>query len=263
MHLHLLAFTFSALVLPSSASPLPSSPSESKPPFFLLAGDSTTATQATNGGGWGDGFLNTTLHHGANGLNYGHNGATTVSFRDGGDWDTVLEKAGEVAEVYAPYVTIQFGHNDQKPAKNISIAQYTANLERFVAETREAGATPILVTPLSRRTFNESTGTIVLNLEAERVATIQAARNSKARYIDLNRESTRYLNVIGEDQAHSYNLSPDDNTHLNVEGSQVFGGLVASLIVGVIPELKRAGFVAVDGALETALRKGEYYWPEV
>lgn len=259
MHLHLLAYSLLPLVLPSFSSPL-----AAKPPFFLLAGDSTTATQATtgNGGGWGDGFLNTTLHRGAKGLNYGHNGATTVSFRDGGDWDEVLAQVAKQRGSYAPYVTIQFGHNDQKPAKNISLPQYTANLERFVSETGKAGATPILVTPLSRRTFNETTDLVVRNLENERVATIQAARNTKTKYIDLNLRSTEYLDAIGEEKAHTYNLSEDDNTHLNVEGSQVFGGLVASLIVDAIPKLGDAGFLAVEKALETALDEGEYYWPE-
>ncbi|PLB51280.1 SGNH hydrolase [Aspergillus steynii IBT 23096] len=261
MHLGSL-ITFSSLVLPSFSSPLPAPASPlSKPPFFLLAGDSTTATQATNGGGWGDGFLNTTLHRGANGRNYGHNGATTVSFRAGGDWDAVLQEVRERRVTYAPYVTIQFGHNDQKPAKNISIAEYTANLEGFVEEVRGVGGVPILVTPLSRRSFNETTGEVVRNLENERKATIQAARRSRASVVDLNLRSTEYLDAIGEEKAHSYNLSPDDNTHLNVPGSQVFGGLVASLIDGVRPELK--GFVAVDGALETALDEGEYYWPDV
>lgn len=34
------------------------------------------------------------------------------------------------------WVTLQFGHNDQKPAKGISITQYEANLERMVTELR-------------------------------------------------------------------------------------------------------------------------------
>jgi hypothetical protein len=44
-----------------------------KPPFFLLAGDSTTATQSSNGGGWGDGSINKTLFQGTKGRNFGHN----------------------------------------------------------------------------------------------------------------------------------------------------------------------------------------------
>jgi len=35
--------------------------------------------------GWGNGFLGT-LRNGATGINYGHNGATTKSFVDRGDW---------------------------------------------------------------------------------------------------------------------------------------------------------------------------------
>lgn len=78
-----------------------------KPAAFYLAGDSTTAVQSTNGGGWGNGFLNTTLKNGAIGKNYGHNGATTVSFREGGDWATVLGAVEDAKADYTPYVTIQ------------------------------------------------------------------------------------------------------------------------------------------------------------
>jgi len=39
-----------------------------------------------------------------------------------------------------------------------------------------------------------------------------------------------YLNKIGPDAAHRLNLIPTDNTHLNYNGSIVFGRLVADLI---------------------------------
>lgn len=73
---------------------------------FFLAGDSTTATQAVSGGGWGNGFL-TTLARGSFGINYGHNGATTVSYRDGGDWAKVLASVSEAKGKYTTFVTIQ------------------------------------------------------------------------------------------------------------------------------------------------------------
>jgi hypothetical protein len=74
---------------------------------FFLAGDSTTAQQATSGGGWGNGFL-TTITNGSFGMNYGHNGATTVSFRNGGDWARVLAKVNQSKALdYKPFVTIQ------------------------------------------------------------------------------------------------------------------------------------------------------------
>lgn len=76
------------------------------PPAFFLAGDSTTAAQSCCGGGWGNGFL-TTLHGGALGSNFGHNGATTVSFVQGADWADVLESVGRYEVNYMPFVTIQ------------------------------------------------------------------------------------------------------------------------------------------------------------
>lgn len=66
-----------ATVLPfifATANALPQARAD-KPAAFFLAGDSTTAVQSTGGGGWGNGFLNTTLKNGATGKNYGHNGA--------------------------------------------------------------------------------------------------------------------------------------------------------------------------------------------
>lgn len=101
---------FSSLLFASLAVASPRK--QSKPPAFFLAGDSTTAVQSTGGGGWGNGFL-ATLKSPAFGVNKGHNGATTVSFVDGGDWKQVLDLVKNATSKYDVYVTIQFGHNDQ------------------------------------------------------------------------------------------------------------------------------------------------------
>lgn len=74
-------------------------------PAFFLAGDSTTAAQSCCGGGWGNGFLST-LQNGALGSNFGHNGATTVSFVYDGDWGDVLESVSRYSKSYTTYVTI-------------------------------------------------------------------------------------------------------------------------------------------------------------
>ena len=52
------------------------------------------------------------------------------------------------------YVLIQFGHNDQpgKAERTTDLAtEFPANLARYVDEVRAAGAMPVLVTPLTRR----------------------------------------------------------------------------------------------------------------
>lgn len=216
---------------------------------------------ADHASGWGDGFLNTTLKHGATGKNFGHNGATTVSFRAGGDWDAVLAAAKAAAPTFEPYVTIQFGHNDQKPEKNISMAQLTANLIAFVDEVRAVKATPILVTSLSRRKFSNSTGKVIENLADVTKAAQDAAKSSGAKIIDLNAASTKYLNAIGPDNAATYNLNPTDFTHLNDEGSVVFGNLVAILIDEAVQEVKK--YVKPVHEIATALESGAYYYPKI
>ncbi|OCL08359.1 carbohydrate esterase family 12 protein [Glonium stellatum] len=197
--------------------------------YFLLAGDSTTAIQSTGGGGWRNGFLNYTLKSGSSGHNYGHNGATTASFRSGGDWATVLSQVASHKSSYNVYVTIQFGHNDQKNTSGITLEQYTTNLELFAQEAKVAGATPILVTPLTRRIF--CNGKIVESLAEQRTQTIAAAKSGGYDWIDLNIASENYCNGVGETASDSYNLTPDDHTHLNVQGSVVFGRMVSDLMI--------------------------------
>lgn len=80
-----------------------------KPIYWLLAGDSTTAP----GGGWGDGFLSSTVASGSTGHNYGHSGATTASFRAGGDWGKVIKDIGTYKSKYDVYTTIQVGGADK------------------------------------------------------------------------------------------------------------------------------------------------------
>ncbi|KAJ2904297.1 hypothetical protein MKZ38_008356 [Zalerion maritima] len=200
-----------------------------KPPAFFLAGDSTTAVQSEGGGGWGDGFLSFLIPT-AWGTNCGHNGATTVSFVEGGDWATVIGEVEDNKDEYDCWVTIQFGHNDQKPAKNITLQMYQENLVELAEEVKSAGGTPVLVTPLTRRNFvSEHNATD--SLHDERLATITAAEESHTTWIDLNKASLAYVNAIGEEAAHSYNLAEGDNTHLSDRGSAVFGRIVADLLL--------------------------------
>ncbi|KAF2967663.1 hypothetical protein GQX73_g5904 [Xylaria multiplex] len=229
-----------------------------KPPAFFLAGDSTTAVQSTGGGGWGNGFLSF-LSSPAFGANKGHNGATTKSFVDGGDWAVVTGLVAENVAGYDTYVTIQFGHNDQKTTSGVTLAQYQRNLVALANDVWELGGIPvsftayvmcpeqdgasegagtILVTPLTRRNF-ASNNNATDSLHEERLATIAAAEASNTTYLDLNQASLAYVDAIGEDAAHVYNLNPDDNTHLNAWGSVVFGRLLADLLLEKKPELSQ------------------------
>ncbi|KAI8939134.1 hypothetical protein NX059_004968 [Plenodomus lindquistii] len=220
-----------------------------KPVYWLLAGDSTTAT----GKGWGDAFLSTTVASGSSGHNYAHSGATTKSFRDGGDWAKVIKDIGTYKKDHRVYVTIQFGHNDQK---KLTLAEYTTNLGKFAAEVVTAGATPILVTSLTRRSFDSKTKKVKDSLKNERVATIDVATSGSYHYIDLNTASADYVNAIGSTEAQKYNLAADDTTHLNKHGGEVFSRIVADLVLSKYPT-EFDGFVKKNDALSALIKAGK------
>ncbi|WQF78781.1 Putative SGNH hydrolase-type esterase domain, SGNH hydrolase superfamily [Colletotrichum destructivum] len=220
-----------------------------KPPYFLLTGDSTVAIN----GGWGNGFLSF-VESPADGKNYGKSGATTVSFRAQGIWKTVIEEVKANKDDFSPIVTIQFGHNDQKAAANISQEQFQANLEALANEVTAAGGTPILITSLTRRTF--SGGKVIQNLENERLRAIAAAEAVGATYLDLNTASTNYVNAIGNANGRKYDLSSGDATHLNPAGEVVFGRLVADLLLEKREDL--AEFIKENKALSDKIKAGVF-----
>ncbi|KAK7710792.1 hypothetical protein SLS64_005697 [Diaporthe eres] len=199
------------------------------PASFVLAGDSTTAIN----GGWGTGFISF-LKSPAKGTNIAKSGATTVSFVNGGYWKKVIDQVKADAATHNVVVTIQFGHNDQKEAANISLSQFQTNLENFAKEVKAAGGTPLLTTSLTRRVFT-SEHNATDSLHDQRLAAIAAAKATSSPYIDLNQASLVFVNAIGNEAAQVYNLADGDRTHLNDYGSVVFGRMVADLILGHPP----------------------------
>ncbi|RAL58149.1 hypothetical protein DID88_002353 [Monilinia fructigena] len=257
-----MVFNFKLLLAGLASTVIASPLAVAKPPAFLLAGDSTTAIQKGNGGGWGDGFL-TTLRNGAGGINYGHNGATTVSFLEGGDWAKVLASVAKYKADYTTFVTIQFGHNDQKPSKNITVDEFKTNLKNFASDVVTAGATPILVTSLSRRGFTDA-GVVKEDLAVQVNATIEVAKSIGAFYIDLNRASTDYLNDIGATNAATYNRIATDFTHLNAAGSVLFGNMVSGLIrneVGTSSGIDIKTYTKQNATIAADIASGTYILP--
>ena len=85
------------------------------------------------------------------------NGRSTQSFLNENRWQPVVDNLQE-----GDYVFIQFGHNDEVPTKTTytTPAVFTANLVKYITETRNKKAIPVLLTPVARRSF-DSTGHIV------------------------------------------------------------------------------------------------------
>ncbi|KAG5724699.1 Rhamnogalacturonan acetylesterase rhgT [Termitomyces sp. T112] len=207
---------------------------------FVLIGDSTTANGTTvNSGGWGSGLCGSTITgniasvvDGTPCINTAKNGATTGTFVQDGYFATSLAAIrDEVGKGHRTLVTLQFGHNDQKIAPPESMA---ANLTSMVQQIRAAGGEPVLITSLTRRNFYTN-GTVSDTLGPWAAATISVAQQQGTHYIDLHQASITYVEAIGPDAAWRLNRSPDDFTHLNVNGTTVFGRMVADLLTASYP----------------------------
>src|SRR5215471_4503012 len=118
---------------------------------IILVGDSTVAPK----NGWGPGFCNDVTAEVAC-VNLAKNGRSTSSYRAEGSWDEAMAQLRAKEAYSATYVLIQFGHNDQpgKPGRSTDLAtEFPENLRRYVREVKAAGGKPVLVTPLTRRSF--------------------------------------------------------------------------------------------------------------
>lgn len=64
-----------------------------------------------------------------------------MSYRAGGYWTQILNQIAQYKAKHEVFVTIQFGHNDQKnPAYEKA---FSANLKQFVADVNAAGGVPV------------------------------------------------------------------------------------------------------------------------
>jgi lysophospholipase L1-like esterase len=201
-----------------------------------LIGDSTQ----TNNAGYGRGFCaNVTAK--VDCVNMAKGGASTKTFREQGLWDRSLQTKPD-------YVLIQFGHNDMESKdhnpRQTTMAEYEANLRRYVEEARAAGIKPVLVTPLTRRYF-EADGKIHSDLLAHADTMKRVAVEMKVPLVDLQADSIALLNQVGEATGDHLAITKKDadgktiydKTHLNWAGSYVFGRMVAVDLGKAVPEL--------------------------
>lgn len=163
-------------------------------------------------------------------------GRSTNSFIREGPLDTIAAdlRKGDT-------LLIQFGHNDasiDKPERYTSIEQYRANLHRFLAVARRAGAKAVILTPVARRDFKD--GIEQPSFPAYADAARQVARETHTPLIDLGATSQALVQAAGPDAAKSYYLhytgaagAPGypagvaDDTHFSELGARRVADLVA------------------------------------
>ena len=176
---------------------------ESVHPRIFMVGDSTMANKTEKEipeWGWGMAlgkfFVDPAMIR-----NHAKNGRSSKSFVDEGLWQKVLDelRAGD-------FVIIQFSHNDEKSdaARHTDPATtFRDFLRKYVRETRERGASPILATPVARRKFNAA-GALTETHGAYPDAIRVVAREEKVPLLDLQTATAEMLRDAGPEPSKKF-----------------------------------------------------------
>lgn len=227
---HLIPLVFAAVACAGHAAALPDR--------VILVGDSTMASTT----GYGDALCARFTPETAC-VNLARGGRSSGSFRAEGRWDEVQGLLRNGADFRTTYVLIQFGHNDQpgKPGRSTDFAtEFPANMTRYVEEARALGAQPVLVTPLTRRSFKAG---YVHNDLAPWAGTVRRiAHATRTPLIDLNARSLAAVQAMGPQEADKLARSGAnfDYTHVGPLGAERFAGIMAEELARTLPDLAPA-----------------------
>jgi lysophospholipase L1-like esterase len=202
-------------------------------------------TQAFPETGWGmpfDYFWDSSIHV----ISTAKNGRSTKSFISEGIWQSIVNQATE-----GDYVMIQFGHNDEvkeKTDRYTTPDEYKNNLEKFIKEARSKEAIPILLTPVSRRKFDEN-GKALQTHEMYSALVREVAEKNEVLLIDMDTKSIQLFQNFGVENSKllflklmpgehpNYPDGKDDNTHFNELGARLVAQLMLEEINIKIPAL--------------------------
>jgi lysophospholipase L1-like esterase len=231
-----------------------------EPIRVILVGDSTLAPH----NGYGD-ALCARFTQQVTCINLARNGRSSGSYRAEGLWQNVLDlladQGADKGGYKATYVLVEFGHNDQpgKPGRSTDLkTEFPANLGRYIDQPRAAGGAPVLVTPLTRRSFNAGRLTNDLQPWADADRAVAAAR--QAPLIDLFTASAAAVQAMGSAQADTLAVEPPssaqaapadrdrleavtnrksafDHTHVGPAGASFFAALMVRLLRQGLPAL--------------------------
>lgn len=147
--------------------------------------------------------------------NYARSGASTKSFVKSGMWAKLIAgvKPGD-------FVAIQFGHNDQKRSTEFYRNERWADpkglfreiVRDWVKDIRAKGATPILLSPICRATFDKSGKKLVdsqhksdgVCLRSYRDAMFELSEELKCDFVDMNTLTRNLLESLGKDKSHKF-----------------------------------------------------------
>ncbi|WP_206619523.1 rhamnogalacturonan acetylesterase [Streptomyces hoynatensis] len=229
------------VALPTSAAAAPAASG----PTVYIAGDSTAQTYTSSYApqtGWGQ-VLDRYFSDAVTVSNHAIGGRSSRTFVEEGRLQAILD-------VIQPgdYLLVQFGHNDASasiPERYTSPEDYKEYLRNdYIGGALARGATPVIVTPVSRRDYDTATGKFNVSFAAYVQKAVEVAQEEGVPLIDLSASSRAYLDSIGPEAAKDvflwtdpgeYPNRPDgtqDNTHFQTYGALQMARLVARELAG-------------------------------
>jgi len=212
---------------------------------IYIAGDSTATNQEHKPfAGWGQ-MMQQFFKPDVVISNHAFSGRSTKSFVAEKRLDAILETIAE-----GDYLLVQFGHNDQKDNQWFTdpFTTYTEALKVYLEAARKKRATPVLITPVYRRRFDEN-GTLYDTHGDYSVAVRKLAAAEKVPLIDLHKRSGELIAAYGVERSKDiflhiapgiYERHPDgitDDTHFSEYGAMEMAKLVIDEIRNRIPEM--------------------------
>lgn len=186
---------------------------------LFFAGDSTLDDAGLSLGGesrypyasWGT-TLGESMADGYGVANYARSGASTKSFVKSGMWQKLIDEVQE-----GDFVAIQFGHNDQKRSTDFYVRERWADpkglfreiVRDWVKDIRAKGATPLLLSPICRGTFDRDGKNLVdsehrsdgVCLRSYRDAMQELSEELKCDYVDMNGLTRDLMERLGRDES--------------------------------------------------------------
>ncbi len=200
-------------------------------PTIYLLGDSTVCDQMGEPyASWGQmfpRFFKPTIAI----ANHAESGETVAASNARGRFEKILSliQPGDV-------FIVQFGHNDMKEkAKDPDAAQkYKAGLIDWANRIKAKGATPVIVTPMNRHTFED--GHVIDSLEEYPQMAREAAAATGAALIDLNAQSKILYESFGEKGSlalfeHNADYTQKDGTHHSPFGAYQLAKLIVQGLI--------------------------------
>lgn len=170
--------------------------------------------------------------------NYAIGGRSTKSYIDEGRLGVIEKEIGS-----GDFLFIKFGHNDEKkedPTRYTDpFGSYKENLKVYINVARNAGAVPILVTPLERRVFVDAWKLGEGNHYDYVLGMKEVAAEENVALIDLFAKSRKLMEKAGAVETTKwymhiekgrYSAYPEglvDNTHLSHTGAVIFSEALA------------------------------------